>query len=183
MKVDTLLNLWQHSKFMIYKIFLILVIMFTTLNAYESEDKLKAVIIGKVAKYITWQDKNSENFTITILKNKNGDLFDKLYNGKKIAKKPVKIIYIDDVKELGETNVLYVSKNSSKDLNRILENINGKNILLVGDIRGFAEKGGTMQIYFASQKIKLRINLQSAKKDNLKFKSTLLRIADVIKKG
>ncbi len=57
---------------------IILFLCFTTLNAYQSEDKLQAIIIGKVAKYITWENTNQEEFVITILKNPFDDLFDKL---------------------------------------------------------------------------------------------------------
>ena len=164
-----------------FKLLLLVILMFSSLNAYESEDKLKVIIIGKVIKYITWQNQDSKNFIITILKNNYGDLFDKIYKDKKVYKKPIKIVYIDSIDELGETNILYVSENSANNLSTIIEKTKDKNILLVGDIRGLAQKGGTMQIYFSSQKIKLRINLDVANRDSLKFKSTLLRIADVIR--
>jgi len=163
------------------KFILILVLFFTSLNAYESENKLKVVVIGKVAKFITWKDKGYDKFIITVLNNPYGELFNKILIGKKIKNKQIEIKYIDNIDNLSDTNILFISTSNAKNLKFILNKIKGKNILTVSDIRGFADKNGIMQIYFASQKVKLRINLNIAKEDNLKISSSLLRIADVIR--
>ena len=111
------------------------------------------------------------------------DLINKLYDGKKIKSKKVKIVHIDSIDNLEFTNVLYIPDSKASSLSNILEKTKNKNILLISDIRGFAEKKGTMQIYFVSQKIKLKINLDTAKEENLKIKSSLLRIASVIQEN
>ena len=164
-----------------YKFILIFFLLFTSLNGYESEDKLKVVIIAKVAKFIRWEDKNNEKFIITVLNNPYGKLFEKTLSGKKVRNKMIEIKYIDNIKNLSETNILYIPISNSKSLAMILDKTKGKNILTISDIRGFADKNGIMQIYFASQKVKLRINLSTAKEDRLKISSSLLRIADVIR--
>jgi hypothetical protein len=163
------------------KIFLLLLFLsFTFLNASQSEEKLKAVIMGKVAKFITWKDNTHNTFVITILDNPFNGLIDKLYESKKIKSKRVQIIHTDSINNLGFTNILYIPASRASELSDILKKTKNKNILLVSDIRGFAEKKGTLQIYFVSQKIKLKINLDTAKKENLKIKSSLLRIVSVI---
>ena len=164
-----------------FKIFLFVLLLLNTLNAYQSEEKLKVLIIGKVAKYISWQEKPKDNFVITVLKNENEDLFSTIYKNKKIKKRPVKINYIDDISQLKDTQILYISKLNTKNLQNIFEQIKDKNIFTVSDIRGFAERGGVMQVYFTSQKVRLRINLDTANKEKLKIKSSLLRITDVIR--
>lgn len=164
-----------------FKIILFIFILLTSLNAYVSEDKLKVVIVGKVAKYITFKDIDKDNFIITVYKNRCNNLFDEIYKNKKIKNKPVKINYIDNIDELNSTNILYVSKINTLELTEILQKTINKNILTISDTRGFAHKGGVMQLYFISQKLKIKINTQSATKQNLKMESTLLRIADVVK--
>jgi len=162
-------------------IFIFIFFINYSLNAYESEDKLKVVIVGKVAKYVEYQNEISDNFIITILKNRFGTLFDDIYKDKKIKSKPVKILYIDNIDQLSLTNILYIPKVNSQELSKIFEQTHNKNILTISDMRGFAQKGGVMQLYFVSQKIKIKINTNSASRQNLKIKSTLLRISDVVK--
>jgi len=149
------------------------------LQAYQSQDKLKVLLVGKLAKYISWPHYDTY-FTITVL-NDNSPLFEEIYKNKKIKNKEVKIQHIDSIDELNTTNILYISNANKNNLEEILEKIKNKNILLISDMRGFAEKGGVVQIYFASQKLRLRVNLQSAKANNLKIKSSLLRIVSIVK--
>ena len=163
------------------KTILFLSLFFTTIYAQHSESSLKILIIGKVAKYITWQESHHKNFIITVLKNRDNNIFDTTYHNRKIKHKPVIIKYIDDIKKLTKTDILYISSLNSKDLSKILQYIEGKNIFTVSDIRGFAEKGGMMQIYFASQRVKLKINLDVTQQEHFKIKSSLLRIANVLR--
>jgi len=166
------------------KLFLsILFLSFINLYASPSEDKLKAVIIGKIAKFITWESKQEKNFVITVLDSKTKNLLDKVYHDKSIKSKKVKIVHIKNINELGFTHILYIAPSHASSLKNILAKIEDKNILTVSDIRGFSEKEGVVQIYFASQKVKLKINLDSAKKSHLKISSSLLRIATVVQKG
>lgn len=155
-----------------------------TAYAYESEDKIKAVLIGKLAKYIKWEDKKkSSSFIITILNNPYNDLFDKIYNNKKIHGKAVQIRYLDDIDALEDSDVLYISDRDTESLSQILALTSDKNILTISDMRGFAERKGVVQIYFTSQKAKLKINVDAAKEQNLKIKSSLLNIADIVKES
>ena len=158
-----------------------ILILSGSLNAYESEDELTVVIAGKVAKYISCENSSHSDFIITLFDYPHADLFDKIYRDKKIHSKPVKIKRIHSVSELGLTNVLYISKDSNVDLKAILSSPNSKGILTISDVRGFAQKGGVLQIYFVSQKLKLKINTDIASGEGLKIKPTLLRIADVVR--
>jgi len=164
------------------KVVLSIFFLLTSLYAYESEDKLKVIIIGKVAKYITYENaQNLDNFVITVLRNPFENLFDDIYKNKRIKSKPVKISYIDHINELESTNILYIPNVNARELSDILYKTQNSNILTVSDTRGFAQRGGVMQLYFISQKLKIKINIQSAKRHSLKIQPTLLRIADVVK--
>lgn len=139
------------------------------------------MLLGKVAKFVSWQNNKESKFIITILSNPFGTILDELYKNKKIKSKKVKIVYIKNIDELKFTNILYIPRSNAPKLNEILQKVKNKNILTVSSIKGFAEKQGVLQIYFISQKAKLKINLQTAKDNNLKISSSLLRVADVIK--
>lgn len=151
------------------------------LTAYESENKVEINIIAKASKFIKWKKKPYAEFIITILNNPYGELFDEILANKTINRKKVKLIYIDDINKLQDTHILYVAKSDAKDLENVLAAVANKNILTVSGIRGFAEKDGLMQIYFVLQKVKLKINLDTAKKEKLKISSSLLRISDIVR--
>jgi hypothetical protein len=163
-------------------IFIFIFILLHSLSyGYESEEKLKAVIIGKVAKYITWSDSKRDSFKITVLNRDESSLFGKTFSNQKIKNRDVEIEYVEDISKISQTDILYINKENSNNLEKILESIKDKKIFLVSDIKGFAQKGGMMQIYFVSQKPKLRINLDNVTDKEFKIKSSLLRIADVVR--
>jgi hypothetical protein len=162
--------------------FTILIFSSFHLHGYESEEKLQAILLGKISNFITWQERaNSNEFVITIYKNPYGKLFENLYANSKVQNKKVRIEYISSLSDLSYTNLLFIPQINSSELESIFETIKNKNILTVSDIRGFAEKNGMIQIYFASQKPKLKINLRRVKEENIQIRSSLLNIADVIK--
>jgi len=162
---------------------LFLLLFFTiTLQASLSEDKLKVMLIGKIVKYVVWNEKEStKELRITVLNNPFEDTADKFYKDKKIDGRDVKLTYIESIDELKESDILYIPSSASSQLQTILETIKGKGIFTISDIRGFAQRSGMLQLYFVSRKIKLKINLQRVKDEHLNIRSTLLRIAKVIK--
>ena len=167
----------------IFKTVFIASLLYTSLYAYESEDKLKAVIVGKVAKYIEFKENNSTSFTITILNNQFDTLFDDIYHNKTIQSKPVKIQYIKDIRELNTTDILFISSENSWLLSDILQKIEGRGILSVSDLRGFTQKGGILQLYFLGQKLKLKMNIDALQREKLDADNTLLRIVEIVKEN
>ena len=153
----------------------------TTLCANESEDFLKVSIIEKASQFVTLKESGGDTVVVTVLNNPYGDLFDKVFAGKTINSKKVKIKYINSIDKLEDTGILYIANVSSENLSNVLKKATNKNMLTVSDIRGFAEKGGVLQVFIVSQKPKLKINIDAAAKEDIKIKASLLRIAEVIK--
>ena len=148
-------------------------VSYNNLYAYEVEDKLKSIIVGKIAKFINWETSES-NITTTL------PYVEVIHKGKKINNKKIRIEYINNIENLKFTNILYISKATSAELSSIFNYIYEKNILTISDLRGFAQKGGIIQIYSLSQKLKLNINLKKAHKENIKIKASLLRVAKIV---
>jgi len=151
------------------------------LNASEAPEKLKALIVGKVAKYVHWKHNTNKFFTITMINEPSPEFFYQLYENQKIKNRSVKINHISSIDELRTTDILYIPKGNTLQLSHILESIDSKDILTISDIRGFAQKGGMIQLSFVSQKIKLKVNTDVAKEHDLHITPTLLRIADRVK--
>lgn len=87
---------------MFARVLIVLFVLFTSLNAYQSEKEIQAQVIGKISKFITWQDETKETFVITILKNQFGSAFDDTYKDAKIKGKKVVINYIQDPSQIKE---------------------------------------------------------------------------------
>jgi len=158
-----------------------LVVLALHAYAYESEAKLQSAIVGKIAEYVSWPGEPGDDFTITILKNRMGTHFEETYAANTIQGKPVRIIQSDDIAAVGSPEILYISERNSRQLPAILDALRNRPVLTVSDIRGFAEKGGMVQIYFTGQRMRLKINLEALEAHGLKASPYLLRVADIVK--
>ena len=164
----------------LFKYLLPFILLNVSLSAYESEDKLKTVIVGKVAKYISWNDCSSKTFVITVLNSSYSELFDEVYFDKKIKSKPVVIRHIDNIYDLGVTDILFISELGEFTLDEVFMMSKNRNILTVSDMRGFAQKGGNLQLYFVGQKLKLKMNVDAMQEEGFHVKRTLLKIVEVV---
>lgn len=170
------------------RIFIILVFFVGSIvNAYESEEKLKVIITGKIAQFIFWEKLQESDFTIAVYKSPFLPYFEKIYKNSFIHKKKVTILPLYESKTLNNSellqkiDMLYIGDIVfNKELEKILGFIEDHNIVTISTLRGFAQKGGMIQIYEQNQKLKLRINLEQVKKENINIKSSLLRISDII---
>jgi len=87
------------------------------------------------------------------------------------------------IQEIGNCQVLFVSRSESDRLDQILASLAGKPVLTVGDFEGFALRGGVIRLTTVGGKIRLRINLDSAKAAKLTISSKLLRPAQIVASG
>ena len=84
------------------------------------------------------------------------------------------------VQEIGDCQILFISRSETAQLEQILASLAGKPVLTVGDVEGFARRGGMIDLATVSGRIELRINLEAARAARLTMSSKLLRPAKVV---
>ena len=152
--------------------------------ASNQERDLQAVFLGRFAQFIQWPDKQKEHFVITLIdENPFDNLLDDLYKDKTIHGKPIKIHYITKIADINESDILFITLDSQKEIQKVINYAQEHSILTISAKRGFAQRGGIIQLGFVMQKTHLVINYDAALKSNIKISASLLAIAqNVIKK-
>lgn len=87
---------------------------------------------------------------------------------------------VTTIAEARACNILYISESESERLDLILKSFEQSAILTVSDIRQFSQKGGIIGFVKNAERIGLEINLNNARKANIKISGLLLEIAEVI---
>ena len=115
-------------------------------------------------------------------------------NGKQIKEKKIKVVYLseEDVqakepKSLKSCQVLFFctahkdesgkSPSPSYDLKKILALIKDSSILTIGEIPGFLEQSGMINLIVEEKKISFEINLDTLEQAKLKARAQLLKLA------
>ncbi len=189
------MNLLQR-KIRMYRATLLFVIFFgisanTLANMSDNSDeatleyKIKATYIFNFLKYIEWPSETAvsrRSFVIGILgENRFGDALS-FFSGKTVKDRIIEIREFGNINEIEDCHILFVSSSADKTVNRILEEVQGKQILTIGETDSFIEKGGAIEFVVDKGKVSFIVNLNIARKEGLIVSSKLLRVAKNVKR-
>lgn len=151
-----------------------------TLAEYE----IKAALLYKVMNYVEWpaealgrepaftigvvgDDPDGKLFTVL-----NGVLPKKTFKGKKIVVKQ-----LSDTDDWEDCQMLYIASSEKRRLPDILERTAKINpVLVVGEVAGFAERGGHVNLVSGMNSVNLEINNSAASKSGLSISPQLLKL-------
>jgi hypothetical protein len=109
-----------------------------------------------------------------------GAYLDETVRGETANGRPLIVARYRRVQEVGDCQVLFISRSETDRLEQILASLVGKPVLTVSDVEGFARRGGMIDLATVVGKTQLRINLQAAKEAQLTLSSKLLRPAKIV---
>lgn len=143
--------------------------------------ELKAVLIYKLTKFVTWPQNNEASFDICVYgQNPFGDAL-KLLDGKQVNSVPIKTRHLSSVfYELDNCQLLFIANSASGHLNRILLATSYSPVLTVSDIENFAKFGGMIEMTSENQQVGFSINVKAAKAVDLNIASPLLELSEIV---
>lgn len=165
-----------------------LVPAFSTQAAAPNEYQIKAVFLFNFTQFVDWPANAFSDAQTPLVIGVLGDdpfgaYLDETVRGEKVKDRPLVVQRYRRLGDIKTCHVLFISRSESARLDQILASLRGRNILTVGDIEGFARRGGMMRFLTQGNKTRLRVNLDAAKAGNLTISSKLLRTADIVGAG
>ncbi|MCX6272240.1 MAG: YfiR family protein [Bacteroidetes bacterium] len=147
---------------------------------------MKAVAFEKLSMFITWPAGNqksdmSHEFVIAVYgQNPFGDMLEKVYENKKIKDKKVKIVYINNIKQLNECQILFIADVGKEELKKVLGYVKDKPVLTISDSEGYAEAGCFINYYIYESKLRFEINQKAMQDARFIIDYRLLRVSKII---
>jgi hypothetical protein len=109
-----------------------------------------------------------------------GDAFARQVKGKQLGGRHVNVTIVDADSTLPACHLLYLSGVSRARVGEIVSKFREVPVLTVSDAEEFTKRGGIIQFFVESGKMRFRINARSAKRARLLLSSRLLALADVV---
>jgi len=149
------------------------------------ENDLKAVFLFNFTQFVEWPPTTFSDptapFIIGVLgEDPFGQTLDDIVANESIKNRKIVVQRYRDVREVRECRILFISQSESARLGPILGALHGKNILTVGETDGFSSAGGIIRFLIVQNKLRLRINVESAAAAQLTISSKRLRQAEII---
>lgn len=164
---------------------LLVVIAFGSARSQDSKKELhfKGVYIFNFIQFVTWPQDVAPSQTLTL-----GVLGDhpirkvlvEIFKDEIIHQWRISVVKIDRVEEIPLCQVLFVGRQDSGRVSRILDATRNSSILTIGETGGFAESGGVVNFFTESGKLRFEINEQAATRAGLQISSKLLRLARLV---
>jgi len=108
------------------------------------------------------------------------DAFAKTVKGKQLAGRAVAVTTIAANESIPPCHLLYLSSVAEARIAEIVSTLRDTPVLTVSDSDTFTKRGGIVQIFVESGKMKFRINSRSARRARLQLSSRLLALAEVV---
>lgn len=153
-----------------------------------SEYQIKAVFLFNFAQFVDWPAGAFPGPTTPIVigvvgEDPFGALLDRTVQGERINNRPIAARRFRRVEEVDLCHVLFISRSETARLDQVLARLQNRPILTVGEVDGFAFRGGMIGFVTENNKVRMRINADSAKAAGLVISSKLLRPATIVSAG
>lgn len=158
-------------------------VVYTSAQAQISESEVKAAYIERFTRFIDWPDEfENKTFKIAVIgENPFNSSLDDLFAETDIKKHNVKLIYTNNLDDITNVNLVFISGSEEKRIKEILKAINKKPILIISDTKGFCELGTHINMYVDENYIRYEINQEALEESGLKVTSLLLASAKIVK--
>ncbi|ATX81247.1 protein of unknown function (DUF4154) [Mariprofundus ferrinatatus] len=158
---------------------------FATDQIKARADDLKSVYIFNFIRFTEWPENDSgQGDSATTLNILNNDRILEILEA--IAAKPagrqvgLKLQSCKDEACIQGSSVLYIGESEWSGLDPLLKLVDGRPILTISDIPGFAERGGMIEIKYHNEKLTFAVNLQAVERAGLYISAQLLQLGDVV---
>lgn len=143
-----------------------------------SEYGMKAVLFYRLPQFVYWPaDEKAHHPLILCVVGKNpfGEAISQLHEAA-AANIEVRLAPADP----NACQLLFISRSESANVDAWLSRTEGRRIITVSDIPGFARAGGMVELPLEGGRVNIVINRKSAQKRGIEFNAQLLRLARVI---
>lgn len=149
----------------------LLAIMMYSVRAYAAPpetsatiEDIKVAFLRNVTDFVKWPGEKEETaknqpFVIAILgKTPIKDAMDKVFDQLTIKRRQVDILEIPEDGEVPSCHLLFLSRSVKPRLSKIIDDLKGKPVLIVGDTEGYAQKGVHLNFYIIRKSLKFEMN-------------------------
>ena len=149
------------------------------------EYQVKAAYLFNFSKFIRWPVSAFNNhqtpIRICVLgKNPFGN-FETLVKNKIVKKRNVVVELLYNFRNSKFCHILFISKSEQGEQATILAYTRQYPILTVSDIDNFVERGGMVQFFMRTRKVRFKINPNTLKEADLSASTNLFRVAKIVK--
>jgi hypothetical protein len=157
-------------------------------DEYRADEyRVKAAFLYNFAKFVEWPSQAFRNpsdpIVIGVLgKDPFGDALAEAVAGKTLGGRAFQIREVSDAQQAAGCQIVFVSASERKHLGPLFARIGNSAVLTVGETDNFAAEGGIINFKIDAGSVRLQINVEAARKQQLHISVKLLSLAEIVDK-
>lgn len=149
--------------------------------AQTTNYQVYSVFVMSIARYSSWPASTGD-FKITVIgKSKVYEELSRVSQTKDVNGKKIVVSQADDVSQIGDCNIVYVSDNKSSTLDEIAKKFEGKPVMIITEREGLYKKGASFSfVIIEESKLRFDINKTDLEKKQIKISQSLTGLANLV---
>jgi hypothetical protein len=150
------------------------------------EYQVKAAFLYNFSKFVEWPARtfksDTEPVRICVLgQNPFGTSLGSAMSGKTVLGRTLVVVEISNASEATDCQILFIATSERRRLRSIFGELRKLGVLTVGEMDGFAAKGGMVNFKLEDGRVRLEINVEVAGQAQLRISSKVLNLAQIVK--
>jgi YfiR/HmsC-like len=150
-----------------------------------TENQVQAVFLFNFSRFVEWPAQAfatpNDPFVIGIVgSDPFGARLDEAVRNEQINGHPLTVRRFRNISDVDNCQILFIDRSETGHLGQILAGLEHRSTLTVSQADGAAQRGVMIQFATENNRIRLRINVESARAAGLTISSKLLRPAEII---
>lgn len=156
-----------------------------TAPAPAPEYQLKAVFLFNFVQFVEWPagafTHPKAPITVGIVgQDPFGAVLDNTVKGETVNGRSLEVRRLKTDDDLSACHVLFLSRSDRENTAGLVQKLQGRPVLTVGEIEGFAELGGVINFVMVDRKVRFEVNPQAAAQQGMKISSKLLQLGRIV---
>jgi YfiR/HmsC-like len=154
-------------------------------HAAVGEYQVKAVFLFNFSRFVDWPESAFPTpdapFVIGVFGHDPfGSELDDATRGETVNGRPLVVRRVHDAVEAAACQILFVHRSEAAHMDEILATLDHRSTLTVSDLEEAGQRGAMIALVTENNRIRLRVNVDSARAAHLVISSKLLRSAEII---
>ena len=153
-------------------------------DSFQEEYAVKAALVFNFARFTEWPEgtfsSQDEPMELVVFGDKDLKSPFQSLDGKKVADHPIVVRWTNRPDEVDSCHVLFLAGNQRDLWPQVRAAIADHSVLTIGEMNGFLESGGVMNLHLSNNKVRFQVNLDHMRENSLQISSQVLKLASMI---
>jgi hypothetical protein len=148
------------------------------------ENEAKTALLLKILPFVKWPVEANHELVIGFVgADAASYAMHRLGTDKDVNGKHIIVRRLEPDGDLKSCQVLYIGASQAKNMTSLLDRVRGSGILTVGEMEGFGQRGGVVNLLLNNGRIRFEVNPNSAERAHLQISSRILSLATLVSDG